>query len=248
MRTLIIGATGNSGLALTRLALSRDHAVTAFVRSESKLKALLGSAAGCSNLTVHPGSLADLAGLSKAMEGQDVVINAAGNATVDADYVPMVQSVISAADRVLGTDGRFWFFGGAAALDVPGTDIPTAELPLIPKLFRQHLENLAFAKASSLDWSMLCPGPMIASPAGQPHQDLRISTDIWPVEGPGTSRLFKTIRALAAFKKRMPEMIISYEDAAKIILDNLEQGGHFARKRVGAALPEGLTASKSLNF
>ena len=248
MRILIIGATGNSGLALTRLALSRGHAVTAFVRSEGKLKASLGPTAELSNLSVHVGNLSDLAGLSKAMEGQDVVINAAGNATVDADYVQMVQSVISTADRVLGADGRFWFFGGAAALDVPGTGIRTAELPLIPKLFRQHLENLAFATATSLDWSMLCPGPMITSPSGQPHQDLRISTDIWPVEGPGTNRLFKTIRALAAFKKRMPEMIISYEDAAKIILDNLEPGGRFAKKRVGAALPKGLTASKSLNF
>jgi hypothetical protein len=43
-----------------------------------------------------------------------------------------------------------------------------------------------------------------------------------------------------AFKQRMPELTISYEDAAEVILDNLSKGGRFSRRRVGVALPPGL--------
>ena len=42
----------------------------------------------------------------------------------------------------------------------------------------------------------------------------------------------------------MPEMIVSYEDAAKIILDNLDCNGSFSCNRVGIVLPIGETATK----
>jgi len=48
-------------------------------------------------------------------------------------------------------------------------------------------------------------------------------------------------RALAfAFKQKVPELTISYEDAADMILDNLPKNGRFSRRRVGVALPPGL--------
>jgi hypothetical protein len=43
-----------------------------------------------------------------------------------------------------------------------------------------------------------------------------------------------------AFKQRVPELTISYEDAAEVILDNLSKSGRFSRRRVGVALPPGL--------
>ena len=42
------------------------------------------------------------------------------------------------------------------------------------------------------------------------------------------------------FKQKVPELTISYEDAAEVILDNLSQNGRFFRRRVGVALPPGL--------
>jgi hypothetical protein len=36
-----------------------------------------------------------------------------------------------------------------------------------------------------------------------------------------------------AFKQKMPELTISYEDAAEVILDNLSKSGRFSRRRVG---------------
>jgi hypothetical protein len=43
-----------------------------------------------------------------------------------------------------------------------------------------------------------------------------------------------------AFKQKEPELTISYEDAAEVILDNLSKSGRFSRRRVGLALPPGL--------
>lgn len=248
MKLTIIGATGNSGLALASMALARGHSVSAYVRNDAKLADLLGTQASHPNLSVHLGSISETNSLVQAMLGQDVVINAAGNATVDGDYVPMVCSVIRAADQALGKGGRFWFFGGAAALDVPGRNLRAADISLLPRRFRLHLRTLACAEATSLDWSMLCPGPMNPSDTGEPREGLRISKDCWPVDGPGSGRLFRSIRVLAAFKQSMPEMVIAYEDAAKVILDNLERGSTFSRSRVGVALPKGLTGSKPMKF
>ncbi len=247
MRILIIGATGNSGLALTRAALVRGLDVTAYVRSAGKLQALLGQD-HTPGLTIHTGTLADHAALTNAMAEQDTVINAAGNATIDPDFGPMVQSVIALAEDALGAGGRLWLFGGAAALDVPGFGVRAADLPMIPKVYKQHLHNLAHVSATALDWSMLCPGPMVSAPSGQPGAALRVSADCWPVEGPSPSGLFRTIRILKAFKQRMPEMIVTYEDAARVILDNLAPGGPFSCKRVGLALPPGQRGAKPGGF
>lgn len=246
MRILIIGATGNCGIALTRMALGRGHHVTAFVRNEAKLIAQLGPLAGSDLLHVCKGQLSDLTLLGDCMSGQDAVVAAAGNVADEGSFVPLVHSIIGLAEHALGPDGRFWFFGGAAALDVPGMRVRAAELPLIPKRYVQHLENLARIETSPLDWSMLCPGPMVDSPTGEPHSGLRISADIWPVEGPGTGKLFRTARILKAFRQRMPEMIVYYEDAAQVILDNLDRSGPFSRKRVGVALPIGMTGYKKM--
>lgn len=247
MRLLIIGATGNSGLALTRQALARGHAVTAYVRSAEKLRTLLAGQ-DCSGLTLRTGTLEDHAALAEAMAGQEAVINAAGNATTDRDFVPMVHSVIGISEAVLGAGGRLWLFGGAAVLDVPGFQLRAADLPVIPKVYKQHVHTLARVSATALDWSMLCPGPMVSAPSGQPCEGLRVSVESWPVQGPTPGGLFKTLRILKTFKARMPEMIVTYEDAARVILDNLAPTGPYSGKRVGLALPAGQTGSKPGGF
>jgi hypothetical protein len=47
-----------------------------------------------------------------------------------------------------------------------------------------------------------------------------------------------------AFKQKVPELTITYEDAAEVILDNLSKGGCFSHRRVGVALPPGLRKHK----
>jgi putative NADH-flavin reductase len=244
LKILVIGATGNSGSRLLALALERSHDVSAFVRNSDKLKAQLG-ANGIDRLNVVIGDVMDQIALEAAMVGQDVVISAAGNSADGESYLALTQGVIDAASRALGSDGRLWIFGGAAALDVPGTDIMGVDLPKIPAVFKAHRINHQALLRTDLDWSMLCPGPMNPAPGGKAHKGLRISTEVWPFARPRISHLLPRIALSIAFKLKLTQLVITYEDAAQVILDNLVSGGPLSCKRVGVALPIGLTGKKT---
>ncbi|MGB0920185.1 MAG: NAD(P)-dependent oxidoreductase [Alphaproteobacteria bacterium] len=238
MRLFLTGATGNSGQAIARMAVEKGHEVTAFVRSAAKLEGLLGADL-CARLSVVEGDVTDIKALTDAMRGHEAVINAAGNANDGDSYVPLVKGVITAAAEALGQGGRFVMFGGAAALNVPGQDITGINLPRIPAVFKQHEHTIKAVRATDLDWSMMCPGPMVDGPL---HDGLRVSADIWPVDGPKVT--FPKIAMSLAFLRKMPEMIVSYTDVAQVVLDHLDKGGPYACARVGVALPEGMKGKK----
>jgi hypothetical protein len=244
MKILVIGATGNTGQVLVKAGLDRGHSVSAYVRNGEKLSRQLGESIA-SSVHIVVGDVLDKEAMAAAMHGQDAVINAAGNSTDGDSYIPLVRSVVKAAQTGLGADGRFWLFGGAAALDVPGTGIMGVDLPKIPAIFQAHKTNYQLVSSTNLDWSMLCPGPMIPAADGNSHAGLRISADAWPFDPPAISRFLPKIALSLAFKLKMPQLIINYEDAAKVILDNLEPGGPYSRKRVGVALPPGLKGEKA---
>ena len=244
MKILIVGATGNSGQRLAKAALERNHEVTVFVRNLQKLEMMRSSWTHSENLKIVTGTAEEKEKLENAMVGKDAVINAAGTAG-DSNFSALLKSITDSTLKVLGDGARFWFFGGAAALDVPGTDIRAAELPIIRSKFKCHLDNFSYVSKTKLDWSMLCPGPMNPAKNGVARAEgLRITSEIWPVEPPKKTMLPQTLRIFSTLKKRMPEMIISYEDAAKVILDNLDRDGPFCCKRVGVALPLGETDTK----
>lgn len=231
MNICVVGATGKSGRRLVRLALDREHGVTALVRDRAKLADLAHE-----RLTVREVSLADMATLIDVLKGHGAVINAAGYVTDGSAFISLVGTVIGAAEAALGQEGRFWLFGGAALLDVPGTSMMTLDLPGIPKTFEAHRTNFERVKRTSLDWSMLCPGPMIDAPVGKATEGLIVSQDVWPVPRPSYTYLLPRLALSLAFKNGMSRMTIYYEDAAKVILDNLVAGGLLSCRRVGIAL------------
>lgn len=244
MRLFLLGATGNSGRRILRFALERGHQVTAFVRNQKKLLKILGRRPPQSlNLVV--GDIDKSAQLAGAMIGHDVVINAAGYVTEGDRFTQLVQNVIQQTSNSLGAGSRLWQFGGAAVLDIPGADIMAVDLPMVPKIYEAHRTNLNALRASSLDWSMLCPGPMIEAPNGEPTKGLRLSVDQWPVQRPGYAYLLPKVALAFAFKQKVPELTISYEDAADVILSNLGRNGRFSCRRVGVALPVGLRNLKA---
>ncbi len=242
MKLFILGGTGNTGRRLIAMALACGHAVTAYVRSREKLLSVLGEFP--EGLDVIEGDIADSEPLIAAMRGHDCVINSAGNAQDGARYLPLVDAVVSAAEEALPAGGRFWLFGGAAVLDVPGTDHTMLRFRQVPKVFQAHATNLARVARTGLDWSMLCPGPMVEAAGGMPHDGLRLSKNTWPVERPGFTKFLPGPALLVAFMQKMPELTITYEDAAKVILDHLEPGGPYSCARVGVALPRGLKLNK----
>jgi putative NADH-flavin reductase len=104
------------------------------------------------------------------MVGYDVVINAAGHVAQASSFTQLVQTVINSTTTSLGESGRLWQLGGAAILDVPGTQVMGVDLSRVPKVYEAHRTDLAALRKSPLDWSMLCPGPMIAAQtASQPR-------------------------------------------------------------------------------
>lgn len=233
MKICILGATGNSGRRLVRAALDRGHHVTALVRDPAKAAAFAHE-----RLNVHAPSFTDSTALIEALRGHDAVINAAGYLGDGPAFAPLVQSIIRATDAALEAGGRFWLFGGAALLDVPGTSIMTIDLPGVPSVYEAHRANLNAVSATRLDWSMLCPGPMLDAPDEKPTKGPIVSANVWPVARPPHTHVLPRVALSLAFKNAMPRMTIYYEDAAAIILDNLEPDGPFQRKRVGIALPD----------
>src|SRR5262245_34957995 len=210
MKIFLLGATGNAGQRILRLALQRAHEVTALVRDETKLLSLVDRSIP-PNLHVAVGDMSKSADLARVMVGHDVVINAAGNVTDGSTFTRLVQTVIDATIMGLGESGRLWLFAGAALLTVPGTHIAAVDLPRVPRIYEAHRINL-------LDWSMLCPGPMIASESGKPTRNLRISVDEWPMTRPGYTYVLPRLALAFVFKQKVPELTISYEDAAEVIL------------------------------
>jgi putative NADH-flavin reductase len=103
--------------------------------------------------------------------------HAAGNVAQASAFTKLVQTVIDATAASPAEGGRLWVFGGAAMLTVPGTRPMAVDLPGVPKIYEAHRTNLAALQRSRLDWSMLCPGPMIASENGKPTPNLRLAVD-----------------------------------------------------------------------
>jgi uncharacterized protein len=236
---VIIGATGNSGRALTRAAINNGHEVTAIVRDPDKIDNFTKE-----RVNVRTVDLFDHEKLVAALRGHDVIINAAGYVTDLPGFVPLVAKVITAAEAALGDGGRLWTFGGAALLDVPGTRTTTIDLPGIPQQYEAHRTNLKALQQTRLDWSIACPGPMIHSPDGHPTDGLIVSAEQWAVTGPSwLHRLPKPALSLA-FQRIVPRITVYYEDVARVIIENLPRGGAFSRKRVGIALPKGTTRTK----
>jgi len=62
----------------------------------------------------------------------------------------LIQIAIDAATATLGQGGRFWQFGGAAVLDVPGTGMKGVDLPMVPKVYEAHRTNLISREARSI--------------------------------------------------------------------------------------------------
>ena len=158
MKIFLLGATGNAGRRILRLALQRAHEVTALVRDERRFLRLVDRPSP-PNLHVSIGDVSKSADIARVMVGHDVAINAAGHVTDGSTFTQLVQTVVDAAIGSLGEGGRLWQFGGAAVLDVPGMHMMAVDLPTVPKVYETHRTNLNALRKSPLDWSMLCPGP-----------------------------------------------------------------------------------------
>jgi hypothetical protein len=132
---------------------------------------------------------------------------------------------------------------GAGLLDIGDTPRRGLDLPLIKKTYWPHGENFKRLEASTLDFRLLCPGPMVeGAPVNLAR--LRVTLDRLPVQTPATVKWLPDWLLVPIFASHMPEMIIPYADAAALMLNNLEPGNAMSRHRVGLALPVGMKGKK----
>ena len=159
MKIFLLGATGNSGRRILRLALQRAHEVTAFVRDETKLLSLVDRPIP-PNLHASIGDISKSADIARVMVGHDVAINAAGTVADGVSaFTQLVQTVVDSAIASLGEGGRLWQFGGAAVLNVPDTHMMAVDLPKVPKVYEAHRTNLDALRSSPLGLVNVVPRP-----------------------------------------------------------------------------------------
>ena len=239
---IILGATGSLGRHVTEQALAANHGVSVLVRTAAKLPAdVLG------RVTVHQADIAALPAsqLAALARNQDALIHSAGHVSEGQRFVALIDHVVTSVETLTASERPVcWFLGGAALLDIGDTGRRGVDLPPIRKTYWPHAENFLRLQSSSLDWRLLCSGPMVEEPpVGLPR--LRMSVDRLPVEIPVAARWLPDLLLVPLFARRVPEMIVPYADAAALILNHLQPVSAMSRHRIGLALPIGMRGKKA---
>jgi uncharacterized protein len=237
-RVLILGATGSLGRHVLRLALDAGHDVTALVRTPSKLPPELAT-----RTSVHTGDLGVELPLD-LINGQDALINCAGHVAGGDTFTALIDGLVSGVDSLpVAEQPVCWFLAGAALLDLDASGRRGVDLPIVKATYWPHRVNFERLGRSRLDWRLLCPGPMVDDPA-LGLERLRISMETLPVQVPAGARMLPGALAAPVFGSLIPQMIVPYADAAALMLANLDRGNAMSRRRVGLALPLGMTGQK----
>jgi putative NADH-flavin reductase len=157
MRILVIGASGGTGRELVREALARGHAVTAFVRNPSRLRAT------DSRLRIAVGDVLDYASLEQGVRNQDAVLSALGHkrwlfpTRILSDGTRNLIRAMEAAgvrrlvcETALGVGDSWWRMGIYYTFFL----IPF----ILPFYFYDKRRQEAIIRRSLLDWTIVRPG------------------------------------------------------------------------------------------
>ncbi|KAL8682999.1 MAG: hypothetical protein Q9186_000994 [Xanthomendoza sp. 1 TL-2023] len=229
MKVLLLGATGNLGSRLVPALLAHKHSVVIFVRSESKLKSLVDSAA-ISRCTVVNGDATNSRAIQDTITHHqcNALVNSAGLAAIFPWQAPTMQGIINAvataaveASKKLGYPIRCWFLGGLTVLDFPGR--PGT---------KEH--GLTFdclsSKSQHLQWSLLAPSAMkpaskeitlLDTPRGNP---LAAQNDTMAEFSPSFMTKMPYVGPYADIAKSMTRYNTSLEDCADFMAADLAKG------------------------
>ena len=238
----LLGATGNLGRYIAAQALANGWTLSVAVRNRNRLDAGVAARAQVTDLDLGVATTGQIASFAA---GHDAFVCCAGVVSDGEAFVRLVDSVVTALES-LGPDRRpvCWFLAGAALLPLDASGRLGVDLPKVRDTFWPHRRNFERLQRSTLDWRLLCPGPMVEQPAIG-LQRLRVSIESLPAPLPAIARSLPAPLVLPLFAMKIPEMIVPYADAAAVILANVDAGGAMSRRRVGVALPAGMKGRKS---
>lgn len=236
-KILILGANGSLGRHVVQQAVAANHSVSAVARRAPELPTEIHE-----KVIVYQADLSAMptSALASIFQDHEVVINAAGNVTQGQRFVDLINHIVTGLEAVPETARPVcWFLAGAGLLDIGGRGRKGVDLPIINTNYWPHRSNFDRIRRTDLDWRILCPGPMTDQrPLGLIR--MRLSLDRLPIEMPNEIESLPEPAALRLFSARMSEMIVSYQDAAALMLANIAPNGEMSRHRVGLALPVGM--------
>lgn len=238
----LLGATGNLGRVVAAQALAEGWALSVAVRNRSRLDADVAARAQVTDLDLGAASMEQIAAFAA---GCDAFVCCAGVVSEGEAFVQLVDTVVTALESLEPQNRPVcWFLAGAALLPLDARGRLGVDLPKVRDTYGPHRKNYERLRRSSLDWRLLCPGPMVEQPAIG-LQRLRVSIDSLPAPLPVIARFLPAPLVLPLFAMKIPEMIIPYADAATVMLANVDAGGTMSRRRVGVALPAGMKGRKT---
>lgn len=237
----LLGATGNLGQHVARQVLDRGWSLSVAVRNRGRLDPETAARAQVTDLDLSSASIEQLSAFA---EDHDALIFCAGVVTEGDVFVSLFDKAVSALEAIpSGRRPVCWFLAGAALLPLDATGRRGVDLPKVRDTYWPHRKNFERLQLSTLDWRLLCPGPMVDQPA-LGLQRLRMSIDCLPAPLPAVAQWLPAPLVLPLFAMKIPEMIIPYADAASVILANLQREGSTSRHRIGIALPVGMKGKK----
>jgi len=236
-KILILGANGSLGRHVVQQAVAAHHGVSAVARRAPERPAEIHE-----KVVVYQADLSEMrtSELASIFQDHEVVINTAGNVSQGQRFVDLIDHIVTGLEAVPETARPVcWFLAGAGLLDIDGRGRKGVDVPMINTTYWPHRSNFDRIRRTDLDWRILCPGPMTDQrPLGLTR--MRISLDRLPIEMPDGAGSLPEQAAVRLFSARMSEMIVSYQDAAALMLANVAPKGEMSRHRVGLALPVGM--------
>lgn len=216
MKVALIGASGFVGSAILKEALDRGHAVTAIVRNPENITIQHD------HLNIIKADILDTDQVAKAVAGTDAVISAYNpgwsNPDIYEEFLKGSKS-IQAGTKAAGVK-RYIVIGGAGSLEVaPGVqavDTPDFPAAIKPGATAARDYQAIIKEETALDWTFF-------SPAFEMHQ--------------GTSGVrtgaYRTGLDTPVFNEE-GRSILSVEDLALVIIDELETPKHIKQRFTAA--------------
>jgi putative NADH-flavin reductase len=214
MKIVLFGATGHVGQRITAEALRRGHEVVGVVRDPSRAQS------PDPRVPLVQGDATDAASVAAAVRGADAVVSSVSPRPGTTGKAPTMVDTARALIAGLREAGvrRLVVVGGAGSLEVaPG--VALVDTPDFPQAYKPESldgrDALAVyrAEAQGLEWTFISPAIVIQP--GERTGRYRTTDDQLLTDESGNS-------------------VISYEDYAVALLDELENPRHVG-KRFGVA-------------
>ena len=162
MRVIVFGATGKTGRIVCQQALERGYEITAFTRSMNRIDS------GDSSLRAAHGDVMDADSVAGAVSGHDAAIVALGSTGL------RDKSTLGVGTRNVVDGMTRNGIGRLVVLSAAGVGESWGQTPwmarvviktMLRNIYKDHEEQEATVKASSLDWTIVRAAILKDSPA-----------------------------------------------------------------------------------